>query len=113
MAVPRNSRSSSYERDPRGMKALVMSKEVSDAALAVAQAGKAYAESIAPVGPTGNYKAGFRVARVVVDVPGRYGGPRAGAVVENTAPHAHLVEYRNGAFVMARTRDFMQSRFGG
>lgn len=107
----RSARTSTYERDPQGMRDLVMSKDVGDATLAAASAGMAYAESIAPV-DSGDYKGSFRVARVVVDVPGRYGGPRAGAVVENTAPHAHLVEHRNGDFVMARTRDFIQSRYG-
>lgn len=110
--APRNARSSTYERDPDGMRSLVLSKEMSDVALAVAEAGKGYGESIAPVGPTGNYKAGFRASRAVVNVPGQYGGPRAGAVLENTAPHAHLVEFRNRDFVMGRTADWMQARYG-
>lgn len=94
----------------KGMSALGQSPQVGALSVQAARNGKRYAESIAPVGPTSNYKNSFRVRPTQVRVPGRYGGRRAGAVLENTAPHAHLVEWHNQSLVLTRTAAHMEQQ---
>lgn len=98
-----------FTPNPAGLRELAQSSEVGDRCVAVAEAGKSYAESISPV-VTGNYRRGFRVRPTTVTVPGL--GRAAGAVLVNVAPHAHLVEDRNGDHVLARTAAWLQQADG-
>lgn len=100
-----------FVEKPGAMERLARSAGVQRHSLQAAQAGQGFAESIAPVGPTGNYKRGFRVRAEQVSVPGRDGGRRAGALLYNVAPHAYLVEVRNGAAVLQQTKAWIEQNF--
>lgn len=100
-----------FTPDSKGIRALTASDDIGQVCVAAAEAGKTFAESIAPIGPTGNYARGFRVAPVDVTVPGPWGSIRAGAVLYNEAPHAHLVEWRNDSRVLERAAAYIEGTF--
>ena len=102
-----------FEPRSAGMRELGSSRGVQQACLDAARAGQVYAESISPVGATGTYSRGFNVRPATVTVAGRYGGRRAGAVLENTDPEALHVEWTNRDHVLARTAAWIEQRYGG
>lgn len=87
-----------YRRDSRGLRDVLGSREMQDAMVEVAEAGRVFAASIAPV-DTGRYRDSFRVDRIKVR-------DRTGAAVVNDAPHAPLVESRLG--VLSRLGDMLE-----
>lgn len=93
-----------YKPDFAGTDRLMCGPEMEAVVKAVAQAGRAFAESISPH-HTGEYAASFHVSST------RRGGPRhdrAAAYLTNDSPHAVLVEVVDGYHVMARAADFMR-----
>lgn len=99
-----------YEPDFRGTGEGMTSPEMLAVMLAAAEAGKAFAERIAPH-RTGEYASSFRVEGVL------RGGPRnnrAEARLINDSPHAAAVEWRNhgGERVLGRTVDVIEGRGG-
>lgn len=98
-----------YKADRKGVRALANSAGVGQAAVRAAKAGQRFAESIAPVGKTGDYKNSFEVEQVDVQVPTKGGfETRAGAILRNTAPHSLPVEGSHR--VLRRTADHMKGR---
>lgn len=95
---------STYRPDRQGMKALMRSDGIGRACERAAQAGQRAAEAAAPR-DSGEYATSFRTRRETVTVSGEQ---RAGAVLENTAPHAAAVEWRNGAHVLSRAVDAIE-----
>lgn len=96
-----------YKADNRGVRKLANSAGVGRAAVQAANAGKSFAESIAPVGKTGVYKRSFEVQQVPVETPTQAGfETRAGAILRNTAPHSLPVEGSHR--VLRRTVDGMK-----
>lgn len=76
--------------------------KLQDAMIGVAEAGKAYAESIAPVGETGEYSTSFGVS----NESGRLHS--VGAMLYNDAPHAAAVEY-DLTHTLAKTADYLNA----
>lgn len=72
-----------------------------DALLKVAEGGKAFAESIAPVGETGEYAASFEVT----EESGREDS--VGAMLVNTSGHAARVEF-DLTHTLAKAADHMR-----
>lgn len=93
-----------YKPDPRGMKALAKSDDMSRAMQQVAEVGKQWAEGQAPR-DSGEYAGSFRVAPTTVR-GGRRAEDRAGARLANDAPHAAAVEARTG--ILARSVNIME-----
>lgn len=98
----------SYQPKRGALQDLALSREVGDAMVDVAQRGKVFVEGIAPVGPTGNYSRGFRVRRENVTLTGAEVRRAAGAFLENTAPHAGLVEWHNGSLILTQGMAWME-----
>lgn len=98
---------SSYKPDRAGMDALVQSLDMGRAMVQVAEVGRRWAESAAPR-DSGEYAGSFQVRQETVRFRGRFSGDRAGAVLENTAPHAAAVEWRQGRHVLARAVDVIE-----
>jgi hypothetical protein len=102
------------EFNEAGLAELAHGPEVTAAVLAVAETGKAYAESIAPR-RSGHYAASFEVSVETVTVAGR---ERVAAQLTNTAGYAAAVEYGPGGRkdapaasarrVLGRTLDHLQ-----
>lgn len=88
--------------NPAGMERLLRSRPVQAATVRSAETIAGTARSIAPR-DTGEYAGSFRTRPVQIPTLTRGGGKtiRAGAAVENTAPHALVVEGRN--HVLARS----------
>jgi hypothetical protein len=79
-----------YRPNRHDVQAFFNSGQLYRAVERVALDGKTYAESIAPVGETEDYKSSFQVNRTEVEVSGK---PRAAAKLENTSGHAAPVEW--------------------
>ncbi len=101
-----------YKPIRSGLEQVARSSEVGSQMVAAAESGRRFAEGIAPVGPTGNYRRSFRVRRSEITVPGGRVRRVAGAVLENTAPHAGLVEWHNRSFVLTRTMAHIEQENG-
>lgn len=85
-----------FTPDRAGVRRLHQSPEVGAASLRAAEAVQSTGEALAPV-DTGEYQRSFSSRRESVPTLSRLGGNynRAGAIVENTAGHAAVVEARN------------------
>lgn len=94
----------SYTPDRSGLKALGQSDGIGRTCLEAAERGKAEAERIAPR-DTGEYAESF-IARRETVLAGWNNEPRAGAILENTAPHSVVVEVRDN--VLARVVDTVE-----
>lgn len=92
-------RNVNYDMDHSGFRDLAKSQGIGAAMKAAADAGAKEAERRAPR-RSGTFAQSFQARQVEV-VGGRRNEKRAGAVVENTAPHAPFVRGRDG-------RNFMQ-----
>lgn len=96
-----------YVPDRAGTAAFARSREVSGITLAAARAGAVFMEAIAPV-LTGTYRGRFEAEATTIEVGGH---KRAGAIIRNTDPKAHLVEYHNRARVMQQGLDYVQQLY--
>lgn len=77
-----------------------------DALLAVAERGKVYAETFAPVGKTGHYAASFSVTK-------ESGRPdTVGATIVNDADYAAHVEF-DLTHTLAKTADYLNAGLAG
>lgn len=97
-----------YVPDRKGTAVFARGRDVSNISLRAAKAAASFMEAIAPVrrGPGGGaYRRGFEVEPTMVEVGGQQ---RAGAIIRNTAEHAHLVEYYNRDRVMSQGLDFLE-----
>lgn len=89
-----------YKKSYSGIGELMNGPEMQEVLRQAAEKGKAYAESIAPVGDPrtdphpGEYKASFEVN---VQSHGGLHGDRAAAQVVNTSEYAAALEWGNGA----------------
>lgn len=97
-----------YEYDYAGTNRAMTSPEMLAVLVEAAEAGKAFAQRIAPV-RTGEYEKSFRIEGEL------RGGPRhdrAEARLVNDSPHAADVEWRNhgGERILGRTADFIEGR---
>jgi len=103
-----------YTASYPGLRELMKGPEMQAVVREVAEKGKAFAESIAPVGDprtdphAGEYKASFEVT---VTASGGVSPPdaRAEAQLVNTSGHAARVEWQDGYHVLARTLDALSS----
>lgn len=110
-----------YEPSEAGWQKIAMSNTLRDACADVARVGQAYAVSISPESrtPVGRkprrlrsvqYKDSFSVRTVTVKLPKDKIG-RVAAELQNTAPHARIVEVgkkgQQGARVFAKTAAFL------
>lgn len=86
-----------YKPDRRGLREIGMSSGVQQASVEAAERGKAYAEAMAPR-DSGTFARSFRVRPETVNA-GRSNEPRAGAVLENTAPYARYVRSKGDSFM--------------
>jgi hypothetical protein len=77
------------EFNEHGLGEVLLGPEIRAGVVAVAEAGKVYAESIAPR-DSGHYADSFEVAESSVMLAGNW---RAAAVLRNTAGYAAAVEY--------------------
>lgn len=90
-----------YKASYAGTSALMNGPEMQEMLRGIAEKGKTYAESIAPVGVPpedrhpGEYKTSFEVQ---VRSHGGVHGDRAEAKIVNTAVYAAALEWGNGAF---------------
>jgi phage terminase large subunit-like protein len=91
MATPK----ASYKPDRKGIEAMLKDPRMAKMCEQAANAGKTYAEGIAPR-VTGNYAAGFEVETALI-------GTRQTAVLLNKTKYATVVETRH--HVLARTID--------
>lgn len=91
-----------FSIDRSGVKRLHQSPEAGRACLGAARAIQSVGEAIAPV-DTGEYQGSFDARQESVPTMSRLGGnySRAGAVVENTAGHAAVVESRDQVLARA------------
>jgi hypothetical protein len=88
---------------PAEWRELATGPELTTAVTAIAEKGRAFAESIAPR-RTGDYAASFEVNQTTETFRGR---TRVAAQLANTSDHALLVELADGHRVMGRTLDFL------
>lgn len=94
-----------YKADYQGTGKLMNGPEMQEMLRQVAEKGKAFAESIAPV-DTGEYKSSFEVTS---RSHGGVHGDRAEAQIVNTSPHAAHVEWQDNYHVLARTADALRT----
>ena len=99
-----------YRPDREGMAALVQSPGVGAACVAAAGRGLVAAEAAAArFVKSGEYARSFKVRPAVVHLSlGRNRGPRAGAILENTAPYAATLEYQQGKHVLRDVIDVIE-----
>jgi hypothetical protein len=97
-----------YRPNYAGTGELMNSPEMVEVMRQIAEKGKAFAESIAPVGDprtdphAGEYKASFEVT---AQAHGGVHGDRAAAQIVNTSAHAAHVEWQDGYHVLERTAE--------
>lgn len=107
MATPGRVR---YVPDHKGIAALALGGEMAAAMLHIANDGARIARglALADAYDTGEYADSFTVRPAIVTA-GWKNEPRRGAVIENTAPHAAAVEWKNNDRILGRTRDILDS----
>ncbi|WP_289008948.1 hypothetical protein [uncultured Thermomonospora sp.] len=96
-----------YEPNYRGVGRLMQSRQMAAMLARRAQAGKAWAESVAPV-RTGEYRSSFGVSSTTRGT-GRW-SDRAAAYLYNTSDHATAVEWQNDERVLGRAVDVIEGR---
>lgn len=93
-----------FSAERGGPSQIAQSREMQQDMLARVEAGKSFAESIAPV-RTGRYRGSFVATTREVSVPGT--GKVTAGVLSNTAPNSMLVEVHNKSYVLTRTLGVM------